>query len=47
MELLENSLYAGMFISLASYAVGMWLRKKTGLSFLNPLLVSSSFWAMA
>lgn len=40
MELLENSLYAGMFISLASYAVGMWLRKKTGLSFLNPLLVS-------
>ena len=40
MELLENSVYAGMFISLASYAVGMWLRKKTGLSFLNPLLVS-------
>lgn len=40
MELLENSLYAGMFISLASYAAGMWLRKKTGLSFLNPLLVS-------
>ena len=40
MELLESSLYAGMFISLASYAAGMWLRKKTGLSFLNPLLVS-------
>ena len=27
-------------ISLASYGLGMWLRKKTGLSFMNPLLIS-------
>lgn len=39
-ELMENSLYIGFLISLASYAMGVWLRKKTGLSFVNPLLVS-------
>lgn len=37
---MENSLYIGFLISLASYALGVWLRKKTGLSFVNPLLVS-------
>lgn len=37
---MENSLYIGFLISLASYAMGVWLRKKTGLSFVNPLLVS-------
>ena len=39
-ELLNNSVYWGVLISLASYALGMWLRKKTGLSFMNPLLIS-------
>ncbi|MDD5912152.1 MAG: LrgB family protein [Bacteroidales bacterium] len=39
-ELMENSLYIGFLISLASYAMGVWLRKKTGLPFVNPLLVS-------
>lgn len=39
-ELIDNSVYIGVLISLASYAMGVWLRKKTGLSFFNPLLVS-------
>ena len=38
--LIDNSVYIGVLISLASYALGVWLRKKTGLSFFNPLLVS-------
>lgn len=39
-ELIDNSLFIGVLISLASYALGIWLRKKTGLSFVNPLLIS-------
>ena len=39
-ELIENSVFIGVLISLASYGLGMWLRKKTGLSFMNPLLIS-------
>ncbi len=39
-SLLQDSVYFGVAISLASYALGMLLRRKTGLSFLNPLLVS-------
>ena len=39
-ELIENSVFIGVMISLASYGLGMWLRKKTGLSFKNPLLIS-------
>lgn len=39
-ELIDNSVYIGVLISLASYALGVWLRKKTGLSIFNPLLVS-------
>lgn len=39
-ELIDNSVYIGVLISLASYALGVWLRKKSGLSFFNPLLVS-------
>ena len=39
-ELIDNSVYIGVLISLASYALGVWLLKKTGLSFFNPLLVS-------
>ena len=39
-ELIENSVFIGVMISLASYGLGMWLRKKTGLSFMTPLLIS-------
>lgn len=39
-ELIDNSVYIGVLISLASYTLGVWLRKKTGLSFFNPLMVS-------
>lgn len=39
-ELIENSVFIGVMISLALYGLGMWLRKKTGLSFMNPLLIS-------
>ena len=39
-DLLQDSVYFGVFISLGAYAIGMFLRRKTGYSFLNPLLVS-------
>ena len=39
-ELIESSVFNGVLISLASYGLGIWLRKKTGLSFMNPLLIS-------
>ena len=39
-EVIESSAYLGVLISLASYALGIWLRKRTGLSFMNPLLIS-------
>ena len=39
-ELLESSVFVGVMISLASYGLGIWLSKKTGLSFMNPLLIS-------
>ena len=38
--LFEGSVYFGVCVSLAVYAAGVWLRKKTGWSFMNPLLVS-------
>ena len=39
-ELFESSVFIGVLISLASYGLGMWLRRKTRLPFMNPLLVS-------
>lgn len=39
-EMLNNSVFLGVFISLASYAIGMWLRRKTGWTLMNPLFVS-------
>ena len=39
-EFFASSVYFGVFISLAAYFAGLYLRKKTGLSILNPLLVS-------
>lgn len=35
-----NSAYAGVTISLVSYAIGAWLKKKFGFGFFNPLLIS-------
>lgn len=39
-ELVENSAFLGMLISLASYALGSWLKRKTGWGMMNPLLIS-------
>lgn len=39
-EMLENSAFLGVSISLVSYAIGMWLRRKTGWALMNPLFVS-------
>ena len=39
-EVIANSASAGVVISLLAYYAGVFLRKKTGKSFVNPLLVS-------
>ena len=39
-ELLVNSLYFGMVLSIGTYLFGVWLRKKLPFAILNPLLVS-------
>jgi len=39
-QLLESSVFFGVFISLSSYMFGIWLKKKTRCSLANPLLVS-------
>ena len=39
-EFIVFSSFFGVFLSLAAYFAGMALRKKTGLSILNPLLIS-------
>lgn len=39
-ELINMTLYFGMFLSAGAYLFGLWLRKKTGLSLLNPLLTA-------
>ena len=38
-ELLLNSAYFGFVITLGAYLAGLWLKKKTGLAVMNPLLV--------
>jgi predicted murein hydrolase (TIGR00659 family) len=35
-----NSIYFGIVLSLAAYALGVWLRKKLKRGFVNPLLIS-------
>lgn len=42
-ELLSESLYFGVSISLAGYAIGLFLKKKLKWGFLNPLLISIVF----
>lgn len=39
-DVIINSVYFGVAISLASYFIGMYLKKKLKMSILNPLLVS-------
>lgn len=42
-QFFSSSLFFGVFISLAGYELGLWLKKKTGLAILNPLLISIVF----
>ncbi|MEG0214853.1 MAG: LrgB family protein [Hungatella sp.] len=39
-ELLQNSLYFGLVLSIGSYLIGLWIKKKTKLALMNPLLIS-------
>lgn len=39
-EFLNSSVFFGVMISLVSYAIGMWLKRKTGWALMNPLFVS-------
>lgn len=38
--LFETSVYFGVFISLAAYGIGVWLKRITGWSFANPLFIA-------
>lgn len=38
--LIGSSLYFGMLVSVGAYLFGIWVKKKTGLPFLNPLLTA-------
>ena len=40
MEMLQNSIYFGVVISLTSYGLGVWLKKKFKLAIFNPLLIA-------
>ncbi len=42
-DFLNNSLYFGTALCIAGYALGMWIRKRFKLCFLNPLLLSIIF----
>lgn len=39
-EIFETSVFFGVLISLGAYAIGMWLKRKTGWPLMNPLLVA-------
>lgn len=39
-EFMQNSAYAGVTISLLSYSLGAWFKKKFRFGFFNPLLIS-------
>lgn len=40
MQIFQESAFFGVLISLAAYGIGMFLKKKTGWSLMNPLLIS-------
>lgn len=39
-ELFENSVFFGVLVSLGAYGIGILLKRKTGWSLMNPLLIS-------
>ena len=39
-EILSQSVFFGMFLSLACYQIGMLVKKKTKIALVNPLLVA-------
>ena len=39
-EFLTESVYMGVMLTLGTYSIGVWLKKKTGWTLMNPLLVS-------
>ena len=38
--MLEQSVFLGVFLSLGSYGLGMWLKRKTGWALMNQLLIA-------
>lgn len=40
MSIFQNSVFFGVFISLSAYGLGLFLKRKTGWSLMNPLLFS-------
>lgn len=41
-QILEQSQYFGLVLSIGAYLLACWLKKRTGLAVLNPLLVSAA-----
>lgn len=39
-DVIVNSVFFGVVISIAAYALGTWIKKKLGRSFVNPLLIA-------
>lgn len=39
-ELAEHSIYFGVLLSLVAYGVGLWLKRLTGWSLINPLFIA-------
>lgn len=39
-EILNESIYLSVMLTIGSYGIGMWLKKKTGWALMNPLLVA-------
>lgn len=39
-DFLAESVYMGVLLTLGTYGIGLWLRKKTGWTVMNPLLVA-------
>lgn len=39
-DFLAESVYMGVMLTLGTYCIGLWLKKKTGWTLMNPLLVS-------
>ena len=44
--LFQNSVFLGVMLTLGSYGLGMVLKRKTGWSIMNPLLVAIALWSL-